>query len=309
MPDMKDRKGKKNNKKQAMSEPVDLEAGNYVPEPEVPTVAKAIYDNLPDNKAAEMRSAAEVTKQSTAPPLDGDTVTETLTPAASKGPPKTLDAPVPPPPKAKTRVPSTEVATEAPQDEDSEVKSADIAVSEATEGETSKASKQEEPTKDVEDVTKVHIPHHDPTKTEVAGSTALNDFLQGGHAQKVKDPVVAGSPAADITKNTAREKLQLAPLVSGRSITPKPPKVNTAAEAKTMKDRPKQHLTLVPLVSAWSFFPEPSRAPTAIKEAQPDTSSKKHQQKAAKSHNLHFLPPFDHKAFSRFDNLPRPTTK
>lgn len=165
MPDMKDRKGKKNKKKQAMSEPVDLEAGNHVAEPEVPTVAKAIYDNPPDNEAAEMRPAAEVTKQSAAGLLDGDTVTETFTSAASKRPPKTLHAPVPPPPKARTRVPSTEVATEAPQDEGSEVKSADIAVSEATEGETSETSKQEESTKDVEDVTKVPIPHHDPTKT------------------------------------------------------------------------------------------------------------------------------------------------
>ncbi|KAJ4384654.1 hypothetical protein N0V86_000255 [Didymella sp. IMI 355093] len=49
VPDTKDRKGKNNKKKLGIFEPVDLEAGEHLAEPEAPSVAKAVYDKLPDN--------------------------------------------------------------------------------------------------------------------------------------------------------------------------------------------------------------------------------------------------------------------
>jgi hypothetical protein len=63
MPDMKDRRSKKNKKKQAMSE-VDLEAGEQIAELDAPTIAKAIYETLSDGGPAEVEIEAEVANPS-----------------------------------------------------------------------------------------------------------------------------------------------------------------------------------------------------------------------------------------------------
>jgi hypothetical protein len=110
MPDMKDRKGKKNKKKLGMSEPVDLEAGEQVAEPEAPSVAKAVYDKSPDNGADEFQPAAEITDSSVTNPLENDTTVDASTPVATLN--TTRKTSIPPPPKAKAKIHNIDVAIE-----------------------------------------------------------------------------------------------------------------------------------------------------------------------------------------------------
>jgi hypothetical protein len=111
----KDRKGKQNKKKEAgsISEPIDLEAGEHVREPEAADVAKAGY-GVPDmsvpppiEDVSKGENAAKATETVNVEASKGNIVGEEPALAAIVEVPKTTKALIPPPPKTKTKTKPT----------------------------------------------------------------------------------------------------------------------------------------------------------------------------------------------------------
>ncbi|KAF3047598.1 hypothetical protein E8E12_010716 [Didymella heteroderae] len=215
---MKDCKGKKDKKKQAMTEPVDLEAGEHIADPDVPTIAKAVYGS---------RS----------------------------------------PSKANSEVPKNEEEASSTRDGAFGLHFTETAASDTTETQTPRACKKGTPAQDPVSATEVYISNCAATKVK------------------------------------ARDSKTLRSLVFEMSVTPQPPKINT----KNVENGTMQKFRLCPLISAWSI--EPSKGPTAAQSARSKASDKEQQQKIANTSQLLSLSPFDHKSFSRFDNIRRQTKR
>jgi hypothetical protein len=180
----------------------------------------------------------------------------------------------------------------------------EFASSKTTGAHTTKIRKQQGPATDAVNISKVPDTSFNPTKVEITGRKTTNDFLQASSAaKKAKDIVDTDKSKVDVSKGVFKAKLHLVRLVSQISVAPQPPKTKT----ETVKAVTKQKLRLCPLISAWSI--EPSKGPVAEQSAQRKVSSNQQQQKAMKISQLPALPPFDHKSFSRFDNIRRPTDK
>ncbi|KAF2629898.1 hypothetical protein BU25DRAFT_456324 [Macroventuria anomochaeta] len=286
---MNDLKEKKNKKTQtaSKSEPVDLEAGRHVDEPDAADVTKAVYDVpgasvLPHTVgAAKEETAAESTDTFAAESSKGDTMSDDSTPAASEEPSKTTRTDVPPPPKIKITSPKDTYKTV--QDNDAEPNSADVVMPDSSKAKTIKDRTNE-------DVTEYAV--------DVAGS--------GNVAPKSKDSVTPESATAGIVMGNQNENRCLIHLVSTWSFAPEPPKKSIATEATTAKIGHENAAV------ASTDVPDPS----LLSEAEQDVMSKttavpgpSTPKKATKSHGLPPLPPFNHEAFSHVNNIRRLTVK
>ncbi|KAF3053400.1 hypothetical protein E8E11_000902 [Didymella keratinophila] len=314
MPDMEDRKSKKSKKKQAMSEPVDLEAGEHVTDPEAPTIAKAIYEKPSDGGAAEGKTVVEAMDPTVSKSLGDSTVVDTSTSQTSKGVLEgTQRASIPPPPKSKAKIHNTEDAIETTDGRSSRLKPDRSAV-----------------------VPDIIITQHD-------ASSSLTQGERGGSAGGITGPASSYevSPANSENEEEARSVrygdfgLEFAASNTTDAQTTKACKQQKPARdlvnIKKVSDC-SHDVTLVEIIDmeTANIFLQPNSAakkaknpvdtdkstadtskdgPVAEQSAQRKFSSDQQQQKATNTNRLPALPPFDHESLSRFDNIHRPTDK
>lgn len=292
MPDMKDRKGKKNKKKQAMSQPIDLEAGDHVAEPETPSIAKAVYDKASDDDIAKAKTETEPPGSSgTNLSKDDATVDISASVAGKSSTKNTQKTPIPPLPKTKNKakIQATEAVNEVTNGRDTQLK-LDHAVTVpdiiVTQADSPDPATQEASGKNGGDIEKsVPLPSkansRGPENEEVISSIRCGEFgLEV--VQSAASDVEASTPKADEQKKLSSDLTNVTGVpgpshneakvkINGRKTANDFLRANSAAsnpmdtnssKAESSKGVSKAKLQLMPLVSEISINPQPPMTQT-----------------------------------------------
>ena len=314
------RKGKKNKKKQSnsMSEPIDLEAGKRIDEPEAANIAKAVY-NIPEVIVSPPDEDTTNDDFVVVEAPKSDVVTEQSATATDAGVLKTMKAFTQHPPKTKTKAKlADEKDTAKTTQRDAGTEATEVVVPRPSTTTPEEDSTKQPSIKDTVDISDTVVT--EVAKTKATSKTAPKETV------RIQEPPVesnqadaARQPKLATVKSETKAKLSLNPAVSAWSFAPESPRINTArsntltagykgAAATSRDDLEVLKSRIERSLGPKNVAPYPSVSMRedfnmGYKSIPPKTD------RAPSSHGLPSLDPFDHAAFSRFNNVRRPTVK